>query len=210
MKLSSVLFLVGLLIQSVDTCGQSGGKPAETNAFRIKLSVDRAKNGSPLGFRAMIDYRKRQYTAVMPKNFRIRSSASQKRFVGYHTDNSCSMTVAFWPPAQLKDGQKFDHDFLRWWIKKQSNDGEIATETWGMSLGKKVPSFDVNWLTKSGLRQSTRISFVSVEDAIIEVSLMSNPAQFEGHSFSQSDLLGSLRMSVKDGNLKITPLSNKY
>lgn len=213
MKWPLITLLTSLLWYPVASHGQSAAKPAkseETGAFKIKLSTDRAEDGSPLGFRALIDYRERQYTGVMPKTYRIRSSMPQKRFVGYHADNSCSMTVAFWPPARLKDGQKFDHDFLRWWIKEQSNDGRIGAETWSMSLGKKVPTFDVDWVTKNGLRQSTRISFVSVPDAIIEVSLMSNPDRFKSHGFSHSDLLGSLRMSGKDSKLEINPLSNKY
>ena len=138
----SILFLLAAVsaLMSTGAAGQSAsGSSDGTNAFRIKLPTDRDGSGRSLGFRALIDYRGKKYTAVLPESYRGRSSTAQKRVVGYHTDGSCSLTVAFWPSAKLKEGQKFDHDFLRWWIKQQSNGGNIAAETWGICFSRRPP-----------------------------------------------------------------------
>jgi hypothetical protein len=185
--------------------------PVQTNAAPFKITISRdTDEGRVLGHRPVITFQGIKYTAIFPASYRIRSSEEQKRVVGYRPDNSCSITLAFWPAAKLGQDQKFNHDFLRWWIEEQSNDGRITGETWRSALGRQAPTFDVTWKTESGVLQMTRIVFVSLPDAIIEVSIMSNLDSFQNNSFAHADLLGSLRKSDKDGKLEINPLSSKF
>ena len=72
----SILFLLAAVsaLMSTGAAGQSAsGSSDGTNAFRIKLPTDRDGSGRSLGFRALIDYRGKKYTAVLPESYRGRS-----------------------------------------------------------------------------------------------------------------------------------------
>lgn len=198
-----------LAIVTPQGVAQQAAQPVSTNTFKVRQVIERSGEVR-LGHRSLIDYQGVKYTALMPPTYRVRTSEEQKRVVGYSPDSTCSLTLAFWPAAQLAEDQKFDHDFLRWWIEEQSGGGKILEETWRHTLGSKAPTFDVGWRSKAGVAHKTRITFISLPGTLIEVSMMSRPENFTLNSYAHADLLGSLQKSGKDGKLEITPLSNKY
>lgn len=210
MKLFVTCLFAAVLLPGVPAQNPPVTNNSPTNApsFMITLVQD-VEEGLTLGQRPVVNVKGVKYTGVFPGNYRIRYSDEHKRIVGYHPNNSCTLTMAFWPPAKLEKDEKFDHNFLRWWIQEQSNNGKIVNESWRSSLGKNVPLFDVAWKTEAGIDQTTRIAFIPLADAIIEVSVMSNPEKFEANALAHADLLGSLRKSDQDGKLEFNRLSNR-
>lgn len=75
---------------------------------------------------------------------------------------------------------------------------------------RQGPAFDAQWLAAGGVPRSGRVAFIPAEAGLLEFSLVSSPAQLGAGRDEFNTMLLTFRASDKQGNLVITPLSDKF
>jgi hypothetical protein len=178
---------------------------ATPSGFQVSIRSEEIRGNSWQIQRAYVTVGTNKLAFVVPEGFRADASDPQ-RIVISDVNCTCFITFRFvdLEPAASKELQP---DSYRDLALGRFPDARITNEYTDFVGNRSGPGFDLRWKNWGGTEQCARVAYIPSAAGVMEFSLVSSSARFEGCQTLLRTLMSSLRNN-EDGPLKITPITD--
>jgi hypothetical protein len=175
-------------------CGEEPSKPAEDQP---KLQARFYQQATPFSgeiTRGILVAKESQFSFVLPVGFRQQVNSAERKISLTSTSYTCAITARIFETSI--DGQAdLKPDTLRARVLGEHRDAKVVDEFNASIESMSGPAFEVDWVSESGQRMTTRAAFVPYAAGRIEFTVQAPTAEIRQYDQPLNQLLLSIRTS---------------
>ncbi len=204
-----------LLWWAVPARAQNSSVVAATNAlppFEVK-TIREELQGMGAFSRVYITVGTNKMAFLVPRGFRMRADAGQRRIVMTDNDERCVIYLQLHGPVPPPDKEKPDAPLLKPEVYRdlllQRQPGSKVVEEYTLTAaGQSGPAFDTAFRNATSISQRMRAAFIPTPAGVVEFNMLAGEDNVAGFHAAFNSLLLTFRTAA-GGKLDIAPLSNK-
>ena len=181
------------LMCAVCAVAQEPGRPAEPPKLEARFYQQNTPFSGEIT-RGILVAKETQFSFVMPAGFRRQIEAAEKRISLTSTSFTCAITARIFENAT--EGQAdLKPDTVRARVLSWHKDTKVVDEFTASIESMSGPAIEVEWVSDTGKKMTTRAAFVPYSAGRIEFTVQAPTTEIRQYDHSLSQLLMSFRTS---------------